>query len=136
MEAPMEAPAVAPAGSPALAPAVAPAVAAPVVAPVSAPVEAAVVPAAVKPVVLTAAERKEATRLAELYSIFSAVEHLEGAFVRGAVPNEEYERHCQQLIAQFKTLQTAVRSQCPDIRAWLAEEGLTCPLAEERLLGS
>jgi len=73
---------------------------------------------------------------AELYSIMVATEHLESAFVRGAVDNENYERCVQQLLAQFKTLQNGVRSKVPDIRAWVQEIGLHVPLAEERLLGA
>jgi len=84
---------------------------------------------------LTAQERKDANMLAELHSILITTEHLESAFVRGSLSNQEYERHCIQLIAQFKTLQTGLRSKYPDIRVFIHEEGLNCPLAEERLLG-
>lgn len=73
---------------------------------------------------------------AELYSILVATEHLELAFVRGSVSNEDYEKNCMQLLAQFKTLQNGLRGRCPDIRSWAREHGLNCPLAEERLLGT
>uniref|UniRef100_A0A7S4VUK9 Vacuolar protein sorting-associated protein 28 homolog n=1 Tax=Alexandrium monilatum TaxID=311494 RepID=A0A7S4VUK9_9DINO len=85
---------------------------------------------------LTAQERREASTLAELYSILVTTEHLEGAFVRGVISNEEYERNCMQILAQFKTLQNGLRDKCPDIRAFVREQGLHCPLAEERLLGT
>lgn len=73
---------------------------------------------------------------AELHSILVTTEHLEAAFVRGSVSNENYERHCRQLLAQFKTLQTGLRDRCPDIREFIREQGMRCPLAEERLLGT
>jgi ESCRT-I complex subunit VPS28 len=73
---------------------------------------------------------------AELYSILVATEHLEAAFVRGVVPNEDYEKHCTQLLAQFKTLRNGLKDKCPDVKAFAREQGLKCPLAEERLLGT
>merc|ERR1712062_285651 len=73
---------------------------------------------------------------AELFSILVTVQHLEVAFIKGVASNEEYERNCNQLIAQFKTLQTALKGSCPDVRAWARAQGLQCPLAEERLLGT
>lgn len=83
---------------------------------------------------LTAQERREANMLAELYSILVTTEHLETAFVRGAVSNEDYERNCTQILAQFKTLQNGLRDRCPDVRTFIREQGIHCPLAEERLL--
>jgi len=85
---------------------------------------------------LSASERREAGMLAELYSILVATEHLESAFVRGAVSNQDYERNCMQLLAQFKTLKTGLRDKCPDVREFIRQQGLQCPLAEERLLGT
>ncbi|CAE8702307.1 unnamed protein product, partial [Polarella glacialis] len=87
-------------------------------------------------ITLSGQERREANMFAELYSILVATEHLESAFVRGAVSNQDYERSCMQLLAQFKTLHNGMRDKCPDVRAWAREQGLNCPLAEERLLGS
>mmetsp|Transcript_62271 Transcript_62271/g.148625 ORF Transcript_62271/g.148625 Transcript_62271/m.148625 type:complete len:358 (+) Transcript_62271:51-1124(+) len=85
---------------------------------------------------LTAKELRETNMEADLYSILVATERLEAAFIRGVVANEDYERNCMQLIAQFKTLRTALRDKCPDIKAFAREHGLNCPLAEERLLGA
>jgi len=73
---------------------------------------------------------------AELYSIMRTMEALEGAFVKGVISNDAYEKHCQQILAQFKTLRTALQSKIPDIRAFLNQHGIKCPLAEERLLGA
>jgi len=85
---------------------------------------------------LTSQERREAGMMAELYSILITTEHLEAAFVRGVISNEDYEKNCMQLLAQFKTLQSGLRDKCPDIRQFVKEQGIHCPLAEERLLGT
>ncbi|CAE7540947.1 VPS28-2, partial [Symbiodinium pilosum] len=85
---------------------------------------------------LSREERREAAMFAELYSIMVATEHLEQAFVRGAVSNEDYERTCTQLLTQFKTLKNGLKDKCPDIKAFTREHGMNCPLAEERLLGT
>jgi len=146
MEAPQSAPAAAVAEPVQVAPIPTPAVVE-VVAPPPAPVvvEAAVAPApAPAPVMLvprpmtnlTPAEKRDASLQAELYSILVTMEHLESAFVKGIVPNEEYERHCAQISTQFKTLQSALRDKVPDIKAWVREQGMDLPLSEERLLGT
>eukprot|EP00929_Paragymnodinium_shiwhaense_P001655 TRINITY_DN101895_c0_g1_i1.p1 TRINITY_DN101895_c0_g1~~TRINITY_DN101895_c0_g1_i1.p1 ORF type:complete len:343 (+),score=63.60 TRINITY_DN101895_c0_g1_i1:149-1030(+) len=105
---------------------------------VPAPVAAApaAAPAVRRPTTLNASERREAGMLAELYSILVSTEHLEGAFVRGAVSNQDYERHIMQILAQFKTLQNGLRDKCPDVKAFIQDHSIKCPLAEERLLGT
>eukprot|EP00928_Gymnodinium_smaydae_P086721 TRINITY_DN71165_c0_g1_i1.p1 TRINITY_DN71165_c0_g1~~TRINITY_DN71165_c0_g1_i1.p1 ORF type:complete len:341 (+),score=95.23 TRINITY_DN71165_c0_g1_i1:91-1113(+) len=85
---------------------------------------------------LTAKERRDGSMLAELYSIFIATEHLERAFVKSLVSVEDYERNCSQLITQFKTLQNGLRDRYPDLRDFIQEQGLSVPLATERLLGT
>lgn len=89
-----------------------------------------------RPTALTSQERREASTYGELYSILVATEHLENAFVKGAVSNEDYEKACTQLLAQFKTLKNGLKDKLPDIRSFAQEHGLHCPLAEERLLGA
>jgi ESCRT-I complex subunit VPS28 len=70
---------------------------------------------------------------AEIYSIVRAIEHLEKAYVKGLAPNEDYQRSCQQLLSQYKTLQNGLRDKCPDVRHFAREHGMDCPLAEERI---
>jgi len=83
---------------------------------------------------LTPGERKEANMQAELYSLFVTMEHLEGAFVKGLISNEDYQKHCNTFNTQFKTLKTALRNQIPDVNAWYTENEMDCPLAQERFL--
>ncbi|CEM25716.1 unnamed protein product [Vitrella brassicaformis CCMP3155] len=87
-------------------------------------------------VVLTPEETRSLQHSANLYSIIRTVEHLEKAFVNGWVMEQDYERECMSLIAQFKTLQRALKDKYPDIREFLDEYDLDCPLATDRLLES
>eukprot|EP01066_Platyproteum_vivax_P005065 Platyproteum_vivax@DN16464_c0_g1_i1.p1 len=81
-------------------------------------------------------EKKEMERLANLYSIIRAVECLESLYVDSRIKDDEYETACDRLISQFKTLKNGLRERVPDVRSFMAEHDLRCPLAEERLLGS
>merc|ERR1719444_420449 len=72
--------------------------------------------------------------MAELYSLIETTEHLESAFIRGVIENADYERCCAQILAQYKTMQQAFRNKgIVDIKTWARDQGLVCPLAEERL---
>jgi ESCRT-I complex subunit VPS28 len=48
--------------------------------------------------------------LADLFAIFRATERLERAYVRDAVTAGDYERACERLIAQFRTLWGSMRA--------------------------
>merc|ERR1712232_1185319 len=62
------------------------------------------------------------------------MEHLEGAFVKGLIANEEYQKHCNTFNTQFKTLKLALKNQIPDVNAWYTENEIDCPLAQERFI--
>merc|ERR1712032_1393436 len=81
----------------------------------------------------TPQEKREAGMQAEIYSIVRAIEHLECAYVKSIVPTEDYQRNCQQLLNQYKTLQNGLRDKCPDVRTFTTQHGMHCPLAEERI---
>lgn len=81
-------------------------------------------------------ERREIENLANLFSIITAVDHLERAFVDGSIPNEEYEKQCTQLIAQFQVLRQALKDRYPDVKVFMEDQGMECSLAAERLLGT
>jgi ESCRT-I complex subunit VPS28 len=104
--------------------------------------EATAAPAIAQPLVaraltnLSPAEKRDASMQAELFSIMVTMEHLEGAFVKNLVSNDVYEEHCRQIVTQFKTLQKALSRQVPDVAEWMQQQGLECPLAKERLLGT
>jgi len=83
-----------------------------------------------------AAERRKYEDLADLYSIIKATEHLEAAFARDAVTQEDYTAACSKLISQFKSTEAAVLAAktVADTRAFMSEYHMDCPRAVERLL--
>ena len=83
---------------------------------------------------LTAAEKHQQTNEANLFSLIRTVESLERAFVNGSVKAEDYEKHCSQLIAQFRVAERALKDMT--IEEFIDEHGIDCPLAQERLLGT
>lgn len=56
--------------------------------------------------------------------------------MRDAVPAAEYEAAAERLIAQFRTLFETLRSDVPDVAAFMAAHGVTCPMAVKRLIYS
>eukprot|EP00920_Eleutheroschizon_duboscqi_P000723 GHVT01001953.1.p1 GENE.GHVT01001953.1~~GHVT01001953.1.p1 ORF type:complete len:211 (+),score=52.44 GHVT01001953.1:621-1253(+) len=86
------------------------------------------------PLSLEGDDLASAQREANLYALIRTVEQLEQSFVNGAVRAEEYEAECTTLIAQFKTMQRAVRETIPDVSQFMKEHQMACPLASDRLL--
>ncbi len=86
--------------------------------------------------VMNAGERRKYEDLADLYSIIKATEHLEAAFARDAVSQEDYTAACSKLISQFKSTEAAVlqAKTVTDTRAFMSEYHMDCPRAIERLL--
>jgi len=84
----------------------------------------------------TVQERRKLDKDANLYSLIRTCEHLERGFVNGSIPNDVYEKHCDQLFAQFSTIRTAMRSQQLDVQEFIRQHNMDCPLAVERLLGT
>ena len=83
---------------------------------------------------LTAAEKHQQTNEANLFSLLRTVESLERSFVNGSVKAEDYEKHCSQLIAQFRVAERALKDMT--IEEFIEEHHIDCPLAQERLLGT
>lgn len=50
------------------------------------------------------AERERVAELANLYSLVLALDYLERAHVRDAVPSDEYHRACTRLLNQYNTI--------------------------------
>ena len=69
---------------------------------------------------LNAQDRQRFDEMADLYSIIVATEQLEQAFVRDAVNNKDYEKECNKLIAQFKTLRDSLSESVPHIEKFMA----------------
>ncbi|KAI8921135.1 hypothetical protein PhCBS80983_g03725 [Powellomyces hirtus] len=79
-------------------------------------------------------EREKYDNMADLYGIIVATEHLERAYIRDAIPAQEYTPACLKLIAQYKTALNLVGDSVPDVNAFMREYKLTCPAATRRLL--
>lgn len=71
--------------------------------------------------------------MADLYSIIVVLEHLEMAFIRGAVPDTEYSSTCRNLIAQFKTASSLLDDVVPDLEKFMKDYNLNCPAAVKRI---
>ncbi|KAG0006911.1 hypothetical protein BGZ65_001988 [Modicella reniformis] len=78
-------------------------------------------------------ERAQMDNMADLYSIIVVLEHLEMAFIRGAVPDSEYASTCRQLVAQFKTASSLLGDLVPDLEKFMKEYNLNCPAAVKRI---
>ncbi|KAI9332721.1 vacuolar protein sorting-associated [Zopfochytrium polystomum] len=79
-----------------------------------------------------AAERERYENMAEIFSILIVTDALEKAYIRDAVPPNEYTPACTKLIAQFKAARDL--GTVSDIEAFMKEYKLSCPAAIKRLL--
>uniref|UniRef100_A0A0G4I4Y1 Vacuolar protein sorting-associated protein 28 homolog n=1 Tax=Chromera velia CCMP2878 TaxID=1169474 RepID=A0A0G4I4Y1_9ALVE len=85
---------------------------------------------------LDSSEVRDLQHQANMYALIKTVEHLERAFVNGRVSEKDYEEKCFGMIAQFRTLQGALKDKYPDLREFMRENRMDCTLAADRLLGS
>ncbi len=69
----------------------------------------------------SAAERGVVDDMTELYAIFVATEHLEGAYIRDAVPREQYSQLCTGLIAKSKQMVEARGWSQMDVERFLEQ---------------
>ncbi|KAJ3006389.1 Vacuolar protein-sorting-associated protein 28 [Thoreauomyces humboldtii] len=72
--------------------------------------------------------------MADLYGIIVATEHLERAYIRDAIPAQEYTPACLKLIAQYRTALNLVSPHLPTITTFMQTYRLHCPAATRRLL--
>ncbi|DAZ92921.1 TPA: hypothetical protein N0F65_011497, partial [Lagenidium giganteum] len=81
-------------------------------------------------------DRRKFEDLSDLYAIIKTTEHLETAYVRDAISQDEYTEACTKLISQFKTAETALRMGgfLDNIESFIAKYRLDCPRALERLV--
>ena len=81
-------------------------------------------------------ERQAYDDQATLYAIILATEHLERAFSKDAITNEEYTAECNKLISQFRLAEKAVlgSNAVASTEAFMKLYEMDCPRAHERLL--
>eukprot|EP01006_Ploeotia_vitrea_P018191 TRINITY_DN49458_c0_g1_i1.p1 TRINITY_DN49458_c0_g1~~TRINITY_DN49458_c0_g1_i1.p1 ORF type:complete len:191 (-),score=15.85 TRINITY_DN49458_c0_g1_i1:33-605(-) len=78
-------------------------------------------------------EREMYDSMADLYSIFICLEHLEKAFIRDSIPAEEYDKTFNNLFSKYKTLKPLVAEQVPSIEQFMREYRMQCPAAAIRV---
>lgn len=82
-----------------------------------------------------ARERQAYDDQATLFSIILATEHLERAYARDAITNQEYTTECNKLISQFRLAEkAALKNNKLTTEAFMQLYQMDCPRAEERLL--
>eukprot|EP00934_Nitzschia_sp_Nitz4_P004093 Nitzschia sp. Nitz4//scaffold28_size193895//169176//169796//NITZ4_001686-RA/size193895-processed-gene-0.281-mRNA-1//-1//CDS//3329546045//4083//frame0 len=78
-------------------------------------------------------ERQAYDDQATLYAIILATEHLERAYARDAVTQQEYTTECNKLISQFRLAEKAALKDTTT-EGFMEAYGMDCPRAAERLL--
>lgn len=70
--------------------------------------------------------------MAELFSIIVTLDELEKAFLKDAVPEEEYTEICERSLRQYKALLTddAIAREFGDIEQFKAKWDVSCYSAE------
>lgn len=77
-------------------------------------------------------QKKLYENLSDLYSIILATEHMEKAYVRDSITNDEYTGACKKLIAQYKTIKETLGDEVPDIYAFMNQYSMDCAAAANR----
>lgn len=81
-------------------------------------------------------ERKRYEELADLYSIFRTTEFVEAVYVEDTISEKEYTELCSRLIAQFKTVESALLAAgvIDSVEGFTKAYGVDCPRAYDRLI--
>jgi len=85
------------------------------------------------PLYETSREREAYDEQANLFAIIMATEHLERAFARDAITQQDYTNQCKKLISQFKLAERVLRDQM-STETFMEIYQMDCPRATERLL--
>jgi len=83
-------------------------------------------------------QRRKYEDLADFFAIVKVTEHLERAYIKSAISQDEYTKACKKLISQFKTSELALLNgkTITNTAAFMNEFQMDCPLATERLLNT
>uniref|UniRef100_A0A6V2IMC3 Vacuolar protein sorting-associated protein 28 homolog n=1 Tax=Ditylum brightwellii TaxID=49249 RepID=A0A6V2IMC3_9STRA len=79
-------------------------------------------------------EREAYENLADLYTVIVATEHLERAYARDAITQQEYTSECNKLISQFRLAEKAALGSSMTTETFMQLYQMDCPRARERLL--
>ena len=83
----------------------------------------------------SAAERDLIDSLAEIYSIIRTLDGLEKAYIKDALPENEYADMCSKLLKQYRSIlnDDNVLREFGDLDTFTQEWDIECPRAKERL---
>ncbi|EHY57199.1 Vacuolar protein-sorting-associated protein 28 [Exophiala dermatitidis] len=83
----------------------------------------------------TAAERDLADSLAEIYSIIRTIDGLEKAYIKDALPENEYSDMCSKMLKQYRSIlnDETVAREFVDLDTFTRKWDIECPRAKERL---
>jgi ESCRT-I complex subunit VPS28 len=81
-------------------------------------------------------ERRRFSDLGDFYGIVQTTEHLENAFIRGAISSKHYTEACGVLLAQFKAAEQALLAEghIESTEKFMEEYMMECPKARHRLI--
>mmetsp|Transcript_11105 Transcript_11105/g.20079 ORF Transcript_11105/g.20079 Transcript_11105/m.20079 type:complete len:273 (+) Transcript_11105:45-863(+) len=79
-------------------------------------------------------EMHQFTSMAALFESLKVAEHLERAWQKSAISEDEYTREMQKLIVQFKSTRDSIRDKVPDIDVFITDYRINVPAAYHRLV--
>ncbi|EXJ87453.1 hypothetical protein A1O3_04413 [Capronia epimyces CBS 606.96] len=83
----------------------------------------------------TAAERDLIDSLAEIYSIIRTLDGLEKAYIKDAIPENQYSDMCSKMLKQYRSIlnDETVAREFVDLDTFTRRWNIECPRAKERL---
>lgn len=80
-----------------------------------------------------AREREEYDNRADLFALIQTIQALEKAYIKDAVPPQDYTRECTRLLAQYNTAFRLVQGKFPKVEAFMDRYLMDCPAALQRI---
>ena len=81
-------------------------------------------------------ELKQIENLADFYALIQTTEMIEGEYSSGSISIEDYHRECNNLISQFKIMESALKISHAIVSTeqFIRDNNMDCPRALDRLL--
>lgn len=80
-----------------------------------------------------AREREEYDNRADLFALIQTIQALEKAYIKDAVPPQDYTRECTRLLAQYHTSFRLVQGKFPNVEDFMSRYLMDCPAALQRI---
>lgn len=81
-----------------------------------------------------AREREEYDNRADLFALIQTIQALEKAYIKDAVPPQDYTRECTRLLAQYQTSFRLVQHKFPNVEDFMTRYLMDCPAALQRIM--